>query len=98
MYRSRRSCITGTDGSEMRQQDAFLATCTGTKRRRETSQASLFLRGRFHLCCASVTESSERVKIPKNVTQALLSDKENGSTLWRNAIYQEMKYPECMLM
>jgi hypothetical protein len=71
-------------------------TCTQFK---TGSQASLFLRGsRLHMCCASVNESTERVKIPKNVTQALLSDKENGSTLWRDAICQEMMCPECMLV
>jgi hypothetical protein len=84
-----------TDGSEVRQQDAFLTARSGTKRRGETSQgcetlvrwkdgsatwitlegmkdacplqlagdamsqANLFLRGRFHMYCASVTESSE---------------------------------------
>jgi hypothetical protein len=31
------------------------------------------------------------VKIPKNVTQAVLFDKDNGNTLWRDAICEEMK-------
>ena len=31
------------------------------------------------------------IKVPKNVTQALKFDKENGNTLWQDAINKEME-------
>jgi hypothetical protein len=132
-----------TDGSEVKQQDAFLTTRTGTKRRRETTQgweilvqwkdgsttwitlkdmknsypvqlAEYAVQSRlsgepaFAWWVSHVLKKRNRiigkvgskywvrthkfgVKIPKNVDQAILFDKENGNTLWWDAICKEMK-------
>ena len=132
-----------TDGSEVKQQDAFIETRTGTKRRRETtkgweilvqwkdqSTTWVTLKDMKHSYPVQLAEYAIQrriagepafawwithvlrkrnriiskinskywvrthkfgIKVPKNVAQALEFDKENGNTLWRDAIGKEMK-------
>jgi hypothetical protein len=132
-----------TDGSELKQQDAFITTQTGTKRRRQTTKGweilvqwkdgsttwvtlkdmkesyplqlaeyavlnrladeppfawwvSHALKKRNRIIGKIKSKYWVRthkfgIKIPKNVGQAILFDKENGDTLWWDAIKKEMK-------
>jgi hypothetical protein len=132
-----------TDGSEVKQQDAFLTTRTGTKRRRHTTQGWEILvqwkdgsttwitlkdiKNSYPVQLAEYAVANKisgepafawwvqyvlskrnriiskigskywvrthkfGIKVPKNVDQALAFDKENGNTLWWEAICKEMK-------
>jgi hypothetical protein len=132
-----------TDGSELKQMDAFITTKTGTKRRRETTKgweilvqwkdqsttwvALKDMKDSYPLQLAEyavlnriagepsfawwvphalkkrnriigkinskywIRTHKFGVKIPKNVAQAMAFDKENGDTLWWEAICKEMK-------